>query len=56
MLPCIIIVHTDILLYLMVIYRLGDEVRPESLCTMMFAYDTVICSESREQVEASLER
>ncbi|XP_065664573.1 uncharacterized protein LOC136086217 [Hydra vulgaris] len=36
--------------------RLTDEVRQESLWTMMFADDIVICSESREQVEVNLER
>lgn len=39
-----------------VMERLTDEVRPESLWTLMFADDTVVCSESREQVEESLER
>lgn len=29
--------------------RLTDEVRPESLWTLMFADDTVICSESLER-------
>ncbi|KAK3571496.1 hypothetical protein QTP86_012841 [Hemibagrus guttatus] len=33
-----------------------EEVRQESPCTMMFADDIVICSESREQVEENLER
>ncbi|KAI5106426.1 hypothetical protein C0J45_4123 [Silurus meridionalis] len=36
--------------------RLTDEVRQESPWTMMFADDFVICGESREQVEKSLER
>lgn len=31
-----------------------DEVRQESLWTMMSADDVVICSESREEVEESL--
>ncbi|KAL1279411.1 hypothetical protein QQF64_026084 [Cirrhinus molitorella] len=37
-------------------YQLSEEVRQESPWTMMFADDIVICSESREQVEANLER
>ncbi|KAI5615787.1 MICOS complex subunit MIC26 [Silurus asotus] len=36
--------------------RLKDEVRQESLWTMMFVDDIVICGESSEQVEKSLER
>ncbi|KAK3522429.1 hypothetical protein QTP86_010639 [Hemibagrus guttatus] len=36
--------------------KLSEEVRQESPCTMMFADDIVICSESREQVEENLER
>ncbi|KAK3512316.1 hypothetical protein QTP70_004627 [Hemibagrus guttatus] len=39
-----------------VIDQLSEEVRQESPWTMMFADDIVICSESREQVEESLER
>ncbi|KAF7709800.1 hypothetical protein HF521_016650 [Silurus meridionalis] len=35
--------------------RLTDEVRQESPWTMMFLDDIVICGESREQVEKSLE-
>lgn len=35
----------------MVMDRLADEVRQESQWTMRFADDSVICSESREQVE-----
>ena len=38
-------------LFAMVMYRLTNEVRQESLWMMMFADDIVICSESREQVE-----
>ena len=33
-----------------------DEVRSESLWTMFFADDIVICSEGREPVEENLER
>ncbi|MCJ8736297.1 hypothetical protein PDJAM_G00257340 [Pangasius djambal] len=40
----------------MVMDQLSEEVREESPCTMMFADDIVICSESREQVEENLER
>ncbi|KAK3518433.1 hypothetical protein QTP70_000665 [Hemibagrus guttatus] len=36
--------------------QLSEEARQESPWTMMFAEDIVICSESREQVEESLER
>ncbi|KAK3525776.1 hypothetical protein QTP70_007537 [Hemibagrus guttatus] len=36
--------------------QLSEEVRQASPWTMMFADDIVICSESREQVEESLER
>ncbi|KAI5629399.1 hypothetical protein C0J50_2331 [Silurus asotus] len=36
--------------------RLKDEVRQESPWTIMFVDDIVICGESREQVEKSLER
>ncbi|KAJ8348946.1 hypothetical protein SKAU_G00275380 [Synaphobranchus kaupii] len=43
-------------LFAMVMDRLTDEVRQESPWTMMFADDIVICSESREQVEESLEK
>ena len=43
-------------LFVMVMDRLTDEIRQESPWTMMFADDIVICSESREQAEASLER
>ncbi|KAJ8333822.1 hypothetical protein SKAU_G00411410 [Synaphobranchus kaupii] len=44
------------ILFAMVMDRLTDEVRQESPWTMMFADDIVICSESREQVEDSLEK
>ncbi|KAI5089887.1 hypothetical protein C0J45_20022 [Silurus meridionalis] len=43
-------------LFAVVMDRLTDEVRQESPWTMMFADDIVICGESREQVEKSLER
>ncbi|KAK3517775.1 hypothetical protein QTP70_018344 [Hemibagrus guttatus] len=40
----------------LVMDQLSEEVRQESPWTMMFADDIVICSESREQMEESLER
>ncbi|KAI5613467.1 hypothetical protein C0J50_11355 [Silurus asotus] len=43
-------------LFAVVMDRLTDEVRQKSSWTMMFADDIVICGESREQVEKSLER
>ncbi|KAK3564512.1 hypothetical protein QTP86_022855, partial [Hemibagrus guttatus] len=43
-------------LFAMVMHQLLQEVRQESPWTMMFADDIVICSESREQLEANLER
>ncbi|KAK3506359.1 hypothetical protein QTP70_011304 [Hemibagrus guttatus] len=43
-------------LFAIVMEQLSEEVRPESLWTMMFPDDIVICSESREQVEEKLER
>ncbi|MCJ8730181.1 hypothetical protein PDJAM_G00181210 [Pangasius djambal] len=43
-------------LFAMVMDQLSEEDRQESPCTMMFADDIVICSESREQVEENLER
>lgn len=43
-------------LFVMVVDRLTDEVRQESPYIMTFTEHTVICSESREQVEESLER
>ncbi|KAI5621396.1 gastrula zinc finger protein XlCGF28.1-like, partial [Silurus asotus] len=43
-------------LFAVVMDRLTDEVSQESPWTMMFADDIVICCESREQVEKSLER
>ena len=36
----------------MVMDRMTDEIREEAPWTMMFADDIVICSESKEQVEA----
>ena len=43
-------------LFAMVIDRLTDEVMQESPWNMVFADDIVISSESKEQVERSLER
>ncbi|KAK3522013.1 hypothetical protein QTP70_021391 [Hemibagrus guttatus] len=43
-------------LFAIVMDQLSEEVRQESPWTMMFADDIVICIESREQVEESLER
>ncbi|KAI5620951.1 protein lifeguard 3 [Silurus asotus] len=43
-------------LFAVVMDRLAYEVRQESPWTLMSAYDIVICGESREQVEKSLER
>ncbi|KAK3569494.1 hypothetical protein QTP86_031484, partial [Hemibagrus guttatus] len=43
-------------LFAIVMDQLSEEVRQESPCSMMFADDIVICSESREQVEENLER
>ncbi|KAK3558298.1 hypothetical protein QTP86_014684 [Hemibagrus guttatus] len=43
-------------LFAIVMDQLSEEVRQESPWTMMFADDIVIYSESREQVEESLER
>ena len=40
----------------MVMDRLTDEVKQETPWNMMFSDDIVICSESKEQVERSLER
>ena len=41
-------------LFAMVTDRMTDEIREEAPWTMMFADDIVICSESKEQVEAKL--
>ena len=41
-------------MFAMLMDRLTDEVRQESLWAMMFADDIVICSESREQVDENL--
>ena len=35
--------------------RMMDDIREEAPCTMMFADDIVICSESKERVEEKLE-
>ena len=43
-------------LFVMVMDRLTDEVRQKSPWNIMFVDDIVICSESKEQVERSLER
>ncbi|KAK3534487.1 hypothetical protein QTP86_015162, partial [Hemibagrus guttatus] len=43
-------------LFVIVMDQLSEEVRQECPWTMMYADDIVICSESREQVEESLER
>lgn len=42
-------------LFAMLMDRLTDEVRQESPWNMMFADDIVICGETKEEVEASLE-
>lgn len=42
--------------YANVMDRLTDKIRQETSWTMMFADNTVICSESREQVKETLER
>ena len=44
------------LLFAMVMERLTDKVKQESLWRMMFADDTMICSESRKQVEENMGR
>lgn len=43
-------------LFVTVMERLTYEARQESLWTMMFVDDIVICSESKEQVEKNLQR
>ncbi|KAK3507815.1 hypothetical protein QTP70_000880 [Hemibagrus guttatus] len=43
-------------LFAIVMDQLSEMFRQESPCTMMFADNIVICSESREQVEENLER
>ena len=43
-------------LFAMVMDRLTDEIKQKVPWTMMFADDIVICGESRQQVEANLER
>ena len=42
-------------MFAMVMYKLTDEVRQESLWMTMFADDIVICGEGKEQVEENLE-
>lgn len=48
--------HQSRFLFGVMVDKLTDEVRQDSLWIMMFADDVVIYSESREQVEESLER
>ena len=43
-------------MFAMVMDRLTDEVRQESLWTIMFADGIVMCSETREQVAENQER
>jgi len=43
-------------LFAMIMDRLTDDIRQESPWTMMFADDIVICGDSKDQVEESLER
>ena len=43
-------------LFAIVIDRLTDEVRQETLWTMLFADDIVICNETKQQAEDNLER
>lgn len=43
-------------LFAAVMNKLTSEVRQQFLWIMMFADDTVVCSESREQVKKHLER
>ncbi len=42
-------------LFAMVMDRMADDIREEVPRTMMYADDIVICSESKEQVEETLE-
>ena len=42
-------------LFAMVMDRMTNEIREEAPWTMMFAYDIVICCESKEHVEEKLE-
>ena len=42
-------------LFAMVMDRMTDDIREEAPWTMMFAYDIVICCESKEHVEEKLE-
>ena len=43
-------------MFAIVMDRLTDEIRQESPWTMMFVDDIVLCSDSRQQVEAELEK
>ena len=43
-------------LFPLVMDRLTDEARQESMLMMMFADDNVICNESGEQVKENLEK
>ena len=42
-------------LFAMVMDRMTNEIREEAPWTMMFAFDMVICCESKEHVEEKLE-
>lgn len=49
-------INSEPFLFAVVMERLTDEVGKEILWTLVFAHDTLICSESREQMEKRLER